>query len=94
MPGVASARAGTSTNAAAVDAGSRDAGSDAGCAPAGDVNVEDCALPASRCLDERTLIFFENPRCEDGRCVFDRKLMTCPQGACHNGSCQINVTAL
>lgn len=95
-PARAGASAGTSAgaNAPAMDAGSRDAGSDAGCASAGDVNVGDCALPASRCRDERTLILFENPRCEDGHCAFDRTFMTCPRGTCQNGACQINVTAL
>lgn len=74
-----------------------DAGTDAGCAPAGDVGdigAAGCALPESTCVDSRTLMFFENPRCDDGRCVSDRKQMTCPQGMCRNGACEINVTAL
>lgn len=96
------------TSAVGADAGlpsapsARDAGAladgdaaqpDAGCM-VGATPVAACPLPASTCVSDTTLRFFENPRCEDGRCIWDSKLMRCPNGTCSGGSCATNLTLL
>jgi hypothetical protein len=53
--------------------------------------IDECSPPPSRCVDARLLLYFQNGRCVDGRCVWDQKLFDCG-GYCRNGGCFGNMT--
>lgn len=60
----------------------------------GPTPVDMCPLPASSCVSASTLMFFENPHCVEGHCVWDSRLMRCPSGDCNEGFCGSNLTLL
>jgi hypothetical protein len=67
---------------------------------AGDAGAAECTLPPSVCAlpagcDAATnacpistwFVFYENPRCVSGRCVWDQQYFDCPAEGCHRGGC-------
>lgn len=58
----------------------------------GDRDAGGCELPPSVCIGSRTLLYFDNPRCEDGLCRAEAKARECSSGPCVEGACQWNVT--
>jgi len=60
----------------------------------GPAAVNTCPLPASTCVSSSALMFFENPRCDNGRCISDAKVMRCPNADCNGGVCGSNLTLL
>ena len=51
-----------------------------------------CDLPPSVCNDERTLVYYTEPRCENLQCVYTTNTLDC-MGSCSNGACQGGFTA-
>ena len=84
--GVASGMSSAGAAASQPDAGTR--------CMVGATPVDMCPLPASSCVSDSALMFFENPRCLDGHCVWDARLMRCPGGDCNGSVCGSNLTLL
>lgn len=57
-----------------------------------DASASGCELPPSVCESSLTLVFFQNPSCDQGHCVWESKRMTCPSGSCQNGACRLSTT--
>jgi hypothetical protein len=54
-------------------------------------NASACLLAPSECLDDKTLLYFSNPRCADAgsglRCETEAHTLGCGYRGCLNGGC-------
>jgi hypothetical protein len=73
---------------------SADAGDQGGCefAPAAcaTITVDDGGAAHGR----DWLVYYDNPRCVDGHCMWDRLYYQCSYGRCLSGACYVNITAI
>ncbi len=52
---------------------------------------ETCAPPASTCLGDITLVYFDEGECVDGLCEWQKKSLDC-MNSCQSGGCQDSIT--
>lgn len=78
--------AGQAGNANQAGAGEAGAGAEGG-APWDD----DCAPPPSRCVDDLTLVYFDQGECSEQRCTWQKMSLTC-QNRCQDTGCQDSIT--
>jgi hypothetical protein len=83
------------------DASNRDAGrqctaaastADATAADANALATRGCDIPPSVCLGRSKMLYFVDPRCEDGACRWVAMIDDCRGGWCENGACEYNFT--
>ncbi|HEX2869927.1 MAG TPA: hypothetical protein VHP33_01700 [Polyangiaceae bacterium] len=52
---------------------------------------DDCAPPPSRCVDDLTLVYFDQGECSQQRCTWQKMSLTC-QNRCQDTGCQDSIT--
>lgn len=72
-------------------AGANDSGEAPLPGAAGAPSDDDCSPPPSRCVDELTLVYFDQGECVASRCTWQKKSLLC-QNQCFDKGCQDSIT--